>query len=88
MVTWIKQLFKLRRYFLVVYQYKLTNGDIGQGSCTAIVSRGDYIDVDGVIKVVDSNLDGEIETFLILNVIELNKKDFTFYKNNSTLNIE
>ena len=75
MVTWLKQIFGLNRYFVVVYMYQLESGTTGQGQATAIVSGGYYVSPKGVRDGVDSNLDGEVKTFFFLNVIELNKRD-------------
>jgi hypothetical protein len=78
----------MTRYFIVVYQYQMVEGSIGQGSCTVVVSGGVYFSLDEIKKAVKPNIGGEIKTFLLLNAIELNKGDFKFYKENNTLEDE
>jgi len=84
MVRW-KQIFGLHRYFLVVYMYHLNTGVTGQGQCSVKTGGGVYVNIDEVIKEVQPKVDGEIITFLVLNVMELNKRDFTYYKENNIL---
>ena len=85
MITWIKQILGLPRYFIVVYMYHLKSGVTGQGQASAITGGGVYLSVDEIIKTVEPNVGGEIETFLLLNTIELNKQDFKFYQDNNKL---
>jgi hypothetical protein len=84
MKIWLKQIFGLPRYFIVVYQYQLVSGPVGQGQCTAQVSGGVFYSVDEIVKTVEPNV-GKIKTFLILNSIELNKIDFKFFQDNREL---
>ena len=84
-MIWIKQIFKLTRYFIVVYQYQTEGGGTGQGQCTAKVSNGQYFSVDEIAKVVEPNVGGKIIRFLILNAIELNKRDFDFHVETTSL---
>ena len=85
MRTRIKQLFGLTRYFIVAYQYQLMDGVTGQGSMSALVSGGAYINVDEIVEILEPKLAGKVKAFLVLNVIELNKRDHAFYKENYTL---
>jgi hypothetical protein len=84
MVRW-KQIFGMSRHFVVAYQYQLEDGVNGQGSLTTTMGGGVYINVNELIKLLEPTVGGEIKLFLILNVIELNKKDFTFYQDHYTL---
>ena len=85
MITWIKQILGLPRYFIVVYMYHLKSGVTGQGQCSAKVCGGVYLSVDEIIKLVEPNVGGEIKTFLMLNTIEINKRDYNFYQDNNKL---
>jgi len=71
MITWIKQIFRLTRYFLVIYTYILENGNVGQGQAAMTVNDGKFPS----IKYLGDNLDFEINTVFFTNVMELNKRD-------------
>ena len=79
----LKQILGLNRYFIVVYMYQLEDGLTGQGQASVITAGGVYLSINELKENLEPTLDGKIETYLLLNVIELNKTDYNFYKSNS-----
>jgi len=84
-MIWLKQLLRLTRYFIVAYQYQLEDGTTGQGSLTATVHNGRYVSPDEIVIALEPNIGGKIKSFLVLNSIEINKRDAVFYKKNYTI---
>lgn len=78
----LKQIFGLKRYFIVVYMYQNDKGQTGQGQCT-ITTDGNYFSIDNLVKGVENDLDTILDKFFILNVMEMNRRDFHYYKENS-----
>lgn len=78
MVTW-RQFWRLRRHFIVVYQYQTKDGVTGQGQCTIINSEGKFIQVKNLVEGLEKEFKVDIEQFVLLNVMELNFRDFKYY---------
>ena len=79
----LKQIFGLRRYFILVYMYQLEDDLTGQGQCTVTVNGGKYFSLDVVSK--NLTVGGEIKNLLLLNVVELNKRDYIDYVKGSEM---
>lgn len=82
MVKW-KQFWRLKRYFIVVYQYKLKDSYTGQGQCTIVNGTGGFVDVKNLVTQLQEEFGGIIDQFILLNVMELNFRDFKYYTENS-----
>jgi hypothetical protein len=82
-MIWLKQILGLDRYFIVVYMYQLEDGVTGQGQALVTVGGGAYLSTNDLKEHLEPTLDGKIKTYVLLNVIELNKTDYKFYKSNS-----
>lgn len=80
MITLIKQLFRLNRYFLVTYMYKNEDGTTGNGNVSVTVNDGTIFSVINLKNTL--NTGGKIESLLILTYTEVNKRDYTIYNNN------
>ena len=80
----LKQIFGLRRYFILVYMYQLKDDLTGQGQCTVTTRNGDYFSLDAVRE--NLSVGGTIKTLVLLNAIELNKKDYIDYVTGSEEN--
>ena len=83
----LKQIFGLRRYFIIVYMYSLDNGITGQGQVSMTSAYGNYVNVSDLVEALngseDLGWDGDVEEFVLLNVMELNKRDFRYYTEHS-----
>jgi len=85
-MIWWRQLLKKTRYFIVTYTYQYEIVDVpvtGHGQLTSVISHGKYVSIDGCIEHIQQDLMGEITTFLVDNIIELNKKDYIFFMENN-----
>lgn len=84
-MIWWRQLIGKTRYFIVAYTYQLADGVItGHGQLTSQVGGGGYVSVDSCIEAVEKNMDDKIATFIVDNIIEMNKKDYTYLMENNT----
>ena len=83
----LKQIFRLKRYFLVAYMYQLDNGTTGQGQMSIKSRNGNYLNVSDLVATQNEKseleLNGKIKEFVLLNVLELNKRDFRYYTEHS-----
>ena len=85
-MIWIKQLFKITRYFIIGYKYELNDNTKGDGLVSASCVKGKYVSIDNIIKHLEYEKIKEFKTFFIINIIELNKRDYNFYLKNNTIN--
>ena len=83
----LKQIFRLKRYFLVAYMYQLDNVTTGQGQVSIISRNGNYLNISDLVEALneeeDLGWDGKVKQFVLLNVLELNKRDFRYYTEHS-----
>ena len=81
-----KQIFGLTRYFIVVYMFQTDTNTTGQGQLSVEVKNGEYFSLDQIYK--NLKVEGEITKLLLLNVIEMNKRDFRRYLDGNKKNFE
>jgi len=77
----LKQIFRISRYFILVYKYQIKEGITGQGQCIATINNGGYPSIDHIRE--NLNVGGTVKSFVLLNVIELNKRDYISYMKGS-----
>ena len=81
MITWWRQLIGKTRYFIVAYTYQIKDSNSSShGQLSSQVTGGGYISVDSCVESVEEYTGEKICTFLIDNIIEMNKKDYKYYQ--------
>lgn len=77
----------MKRHFIVVYMYQLDNGVTGQGQLSIRSRKGHYVNISDLVESLNEDNDlgwkSEVNQFVLLNVLELNKHDFTYYTEHS-----
>lgn len=67
--------------------YKLTNGTTGQGHVSIVSKNGRFVNVTDLVRALNESetldLGDDVDEFVLLNVIELNKLDYLYYTMNS-----
>ena len=71
-------MFKRKRYFIIIYYYMLANNSCGHGQMNATtINYPSLLDLNNYLKEdLDKNYNSKVTGLIILNIIELNKKDW------------
>lgn len=72
------KIFRLKRYFTVVYEFKTTDGKDYTGRITVITTDGSYMSLREFPKIVKikNDLDIVFGSVFPLNITELNPSDY------------
>ena len=78
------RLFGIKRYFIVFHQFATNDGNKYTGRIGIISSDGSYLDAIQFAKILqfkNDEIDIDIHSIGILNIIELNKSDYNDFNN-------
>jgi len=81
-MSFIKRLFKIKRYFLINYNYSCTDNSFGSGSCNVKNDLGGYpnlMELEDFIRDTRVEMGQKMKAIDIYCINEVSKADYTDY---------